>query len=383
MPLRSPRCPICPLFPPRCILLISPATPNEPTEHPAVLEAIRGTVPAPPCSARGSWRVLIQGPQGLPTSPPAPIIEDLQGTELPSSSSGPGGTGGLSRASSEHAGAPAAADALCRRHWKQAARDGDATRCFSGQLTSSRRSLRRLTPRRGRSPVAPQHLCKQTLPKRHSLVPPGALKRCQVRKRGNCCKANTKPFLSGAVKPPRPRQRFSSGAEPCSISVLLAKGTAEHGDANALPKPLPGDSRGMAAVPWGSPSTEKPCWEQRRPRGRASSHRVPAEGLDLALAVPVPLPSLHPRDKPHPSPALPQGPAPPSPPPSAFQLFFTALQGREGGLGRGSSPPPLRDGTKYSLGSSRALLLDPALNGTVPGLRLQPHTQCLQIPRTV
>lgn len=158
-----------------------------------------------------------------------------------------------------------------------------------------------------RSPAAP---LQADAAKEAQPGAPGALKHCQVRKRGNCCKANTKPFLSGAVKPPRPRQRFSSGAEPCSISVLLAKGTAEHGDVNALPKPLPGDSRGMAAVPWGSPSMEKPRWEQRRPRGRASSHRVPAEGLALALAVPLPLPSLHPRDKPHPSSALPQGPAP-------------------------------------------------------------------------
>jgi len=33
-----------PIFLQRCFLVISPATPNEPTEHPAVLEAIRGTV---------------------------------------------------------------------------------------------------------------------------------------------------------------------------------------------------------------------------------------------------------------------------------------------------------------------------------------------------
>lgn len=169
-------------------------------------------------------------------------------------------------------------------------------------------------------------------------MPPGALKRCQVRKRGNCCKANTKPFLSGAVKPPRPRRRFSSGAEPCSIPVLLAKGTAEHGDANALPKPLPGDSRGMAAVPWGSPSKEKPRWEQRRPRGRASSHRVPAEGLDLALAVPVPLPSLHPRDKPHPSPALPQGLLPPFPTTQCLPAVLHCLAGAGGRLGKGFFP---------------------------------------------
>lgn len=54
-----------PVFLLRCILLISPATLNEPTEHPAVLEAIRGTAQAwwhLLAAAPGSWRSLSPGP---------------------------------------------------------------------------------------------------------------------------------------------------------------------------------------------------------------------------------------------------------------------------------------------------------------------------------
>lgn len=86
----------------------------------------------------------------------------------------------------------------------------------------------------------------------------------------------------------------------------------------------------------------------------------------------------------------------PSPPPSAFQLFFTALQGqrvrgREEGKGLFLPSTPCSSRVQMcpsapatSLGTSQNFpALDPALNRKTPEVMLQPQALFLQIPRTV
>lgn len=88
-----------------------------------------------------------------------------------------------------------------------------------------------------------------------------------------------------------------------------------------------------------------------------------------------------------------EGPACLSPSPSAFQLFFTALQGQwVGGRERAASAfhAVQQPGTDLPLRPChqpqrvpKSLVPDPALNGTIPRVMLQTQAQCLQIPRTV
>lgn len=162
----------------------------------------------------------------------------------------------------------------------------------------------------------------------------------------------TKPLFSGRGKPPHPEPWCPT----CSISALFAKAprkvTEKHVDVECTTETT---AQGGWMDGWKPSHGQTPA--RRRPRGRVGSHPHPADTPSLAVSVPWSPP-------PQPSPSFSlgatRGSCLPSPPPSAFQLFFTALQGRwvggrEGGregrgcfclvppaaAGYGSAPPPL------------------------------------------
>lgn len=81
-----------------------------------------------------------------------------------------------------------------------------------------------------------------------------------------------------------------------------------------------------------------------------------------------------------------------SPPPSAFQLFFTALTGVVGGKegkgllllsALGSSQVQICPPCHQLWGVPKSPVLDPAPNRKIPRMMLQTQAQCLWIPRTV